>query len=222
MRGHSQDVYSLVSGLEYWPGLVLNVDWLTVSAERISPSIQQLELPERATANCSNRQAHCPRLSPDPPKKFTIDMSTDSEEAFPATMIRHLYTQFTLTGRRITVYVARAPGLTVNSNSKKIVIKVSQQYIGRQSDAGTLQLAQILGLQHVAELRKAKDLFHSSDVVRTGLGVEFDDRIVRAIAMPLYATLSSTLDREPVLLKKMAGQMIECESLYHISSCYII
>lgn len=147
---------------------------------------------------------------PESLKGFTIDLAAEQEQTVLATLIRHLYTQYTLIGRRTIVYVAYAPGLYPGSD--EIVIKISQQYVGRKSEADILELAHARKVKHVAELIKAKDLFRLSDGIRNLFGVEFDDRVARAIAMPLYATLSSTLDRDPLLLKKMARQMIQCES----------
>ncbi|KAI0695825.1 hypothetical protein BC835DRAFT_1345232, partial [Cytidiella melzeri] len=67
-------------------------------------------------------------------KEHTIDLSTDEDKEknvpFIVTLGKHVYSQYALVGRRTTVY----EGTTSADSGRRVIVKVSQQYIKRTSE----------------------------------------------------------------------------------------
>ncbi|KAI0681901.1 hypothetical protein BC835DRAFT_1402459 [Cytidiella melzeri] len=82
-------------------------------------------------------------------KEHTIDLSTDEDKdknvPFIVTLGKHVYSQYALVGRRTTVY----EGTTSADSGRRVIVKVSQQYIKRTSEFDIVEHARKLGIEHV-------------------------------------------------------------------------
>jgi hypothetical protein len=127
---------------------------------------------------------------------------------YVVTLGDHIYTQYALVGRRTTVY----HGTANQGTHKKVVVKMSQQYSTRASEAELIKIAQEKGADHIPDVLQCGDLWRmsNSDSIRQAFGTSYDDRIYRCIVMPYYTPLAQKLAQDPDSLKTMARQLIFC------------
>ncbi|KAI0692609.1 hypothetical protein BC835DRAFT_45077 [Cytidiella melzeri] len=146
-------------------------------------------------------------------KEHTIDLSTDEDKEknvpFIVTLGKHIYSQYALVGRRTTIY----EGTTSAAGGGRVIVKVSQQYVKRTSEFDLVEHARKLGIEHVPEFLKSKDLWYLSSGIRKLFATAPDpdnDRVLRCLVMDRYTPLSEKLVQAPDSLMEMAKQLITC------------
>lgn len=153
---------------------------------------------------------------------FTIDLSVPEDKTSSiVTLDEHVYSQYTLFGRRTIVY--KASSTSIDTGGRALAVKLSQQFTGRVSEVELINHARDCNAaDHLPEILKAKDLCKLSEGMRQYFMLEedqtWDDRILRCIVTPLYLPLEERLCQSPESLMIMARQMVDCAS----SSCFCV
>lgn len=131
---------------------------------------------------------------------------SESEEVWTVTLRDHIYTQYTLVGRRTIVY----SGSASNNPDTDVAVKMSLQYNGRTSEVKLIKHARNRGVKNLPEVLGHADLWTLSDGIRKLFGVDYRDRILRMIVTTLYVPLTEQLAKDPHSLKDMVLQIIQC------------
>ncbi|KAI0685290.1 hypothetical protein BC835DRAFT_1523493 [Cytidiella melzeri] len=128
---------------------------------------------------------------------------------FIVTLGKHVYSQYALVGRRTTLY----EGTTSADSGRRVIVKVSQQYIKRTSEFDIVEHARKLGIEHVPEFLKSKDLWYLSSGICKLFATALDpdnNRVFHCLVMDRYTPLSEKLVQAPDSLMEMAKQLITC------------
>ncbi|KAI0085302.1 hypothetical protein BDY19DRAFT_450284 [Irpex rosettiformis] len=141
----------------------------------------------------------------------TINLDTN-ETKKPYRLItlgRHIYTQYTIVGRRTSVYEGTT--LTPKRRRRRVAVKIALQNITRASEINIISLARHKGVDHLPEILNRADLWRLSDSdIRKALEVAYDDRILRVIVTPCYVPLCVQLAKNPDSLTTMVKQITDC------------
>ncbi|KAI0339741.1 hypothetical protein BDW22DRAFT_583802 [Trametopsis cervina] len=131
----------------------------------------------------------------------------EDKTEYVVTLGDHIFSQYSLVGRRTTVYEGTSP-----AEEGIFVVKISQQYVGRTSEVDLVKRAKKYGVTNLVNIRKSKDLWKLSDGIRKAFDLPTgdDDRVMRCIVMDNYARLSEQLARDPDSIQIMVPQMIDC------------
>lgn len=154
-----------------------------------------------------------------PPTSLTGYTINLSESNVPCEVIleKFVFSQYVIFGRRTTVYQASSRATALSGRA--LVVKISLQFIDRQSEVELVEKARKCGVRYLPEILKAKDMWKLSDGIRQyflfeGTALKWDDRVLRCIVLPYYIPLSVQLLRKPDSIKTMARQMLRCEFVF--------
>jgi hypothetical protein len=172
-----------------------------------SSEIEKSSVPSSHSYPCDSSFSTSSTFDSDSVSHSSSHSSSDGPP-FVVTLGEHIYTQYTLIGRRTTVY----HGTSTRTGCENVVVKMSQQYRTRASEADFIAMAHNKGIHNIPEVLHSKDLWRMSDdgTIRRAFGVPYDDRVLRCIVMPYYKPLAVKLAEDPDSLKTMARQMIAC------------
>ena len=149
-----------------------------------------------------------------------------SDQQICVTLGDHVFTQYSLTGRRTFVYKADT---TPSVTSERLIIKFSFQVTTRTPEHELVSLARDAGVGHLPEVHLWQDLWEVEDVARSvyrlrcrnaekGVGTatkpeepDCEDRKFRAIVYTEYYPLRMLLPRHPELIPVMVDQILDCE-----------
>lgn len=188
--------------------------------------LKRLNLDDHARDHTLLRVGSCPppnELCPDsfPPDSLashTIDLfgGKDQQKPYTVTLCKHLFHQYSLFGRRATVY--RAASTSVDPGGRVLAVKLSQHVCTRTSETELTQRAHDRGaVEHLQEIVKAKDLWYLSDGIRKQFILDesqkWKDRVLRCIVVPFYLPLHEQLRENPDSIKTMVKQMLTCENI---------
>ena len=129
------------------------------------------------------------------------------------TLGEHIISQYTLFGRRTSVYGAE---LHRSGKVRKVVVKLSYQPSERPKEQAFVVRACRAKVPHVPRIEMSADLFKMSDGIRdafldsTGEVVPYECRTLRAIMYPRYRPLKDLFTDHCLFIPVMADQMIVC------------
>ena len=131
-------------------------------------------------------------------------------ELIGVTLDDHIYTQYTLFGRRTTVYKARSS----RHKGLNFVGKLSYQVATRRSEVTLVEKAKSAGVEHLPEFVGYKDLWKMSegmrDLFEKECKVDYEDRVLRFILGRLYQPVQVAIFERPETLNDLACQLVTC------------
>lgn len=143
---------------------------------------------------------------------LAIPRSPGNPENLLVTLQDHVFAQYVLAGRRTFVYTIKTKPALSND---ELMVKFSYQICIRREEHEFIDLARKAGVDHLPTVHTWGDLWNMSDGVRSIFyekdGVEFEDRMLRAIVYNRYLPLDALLPDSPESIPLMAYQLMDCK-----------
>ncbi|PSR97091.1 hypothetical protein PHLCEN_2v4372 [Hermanssonia centrifuga] len=144
-------------------------------------------------------------------KGYSLDMTMPkTNEQITLTLQDHIFTQYSLVGRRTFLYAIKTNSKTLK---KPLIAKFSYQVTTRRAEQELVEIAHKAGVEHLPEVHLWGDLWNMSDGMREAFHIKneaHEDRVLRGLVYSKYRPLKELFSESCDLLPDMVDQMIDC------------
>ncbi|THH01962.1 hypothetical protein EW026_g802, partial [Hermanssonia centrifuga] len=144
-------------------------------------------------------------------KGYSLEMTMpETNEQVILTLQDHIFTQYSLVGRRTFLYAIKANSKPLK---KPLIAKFSYQVTARRAEQELVEIARKAGVEHLPEVHLWGDLWDMSEGVRAAFHIkseDYEDRVLRGLVYSKYLPLRELFSESCDLLPDMIDQMVDC------------